>query len=75
MKSLSHSKRKRKGTFSHIALWVQFDEELFALEAEFADLGPGKGVYLGHALKHQDPQVGHGQVEGHSFVVLHTRNR
>lgn len=31
-------------------LWVEFDQEAFSLEAQFADLGPVEGIYFGVAL-------------------------
>ena len=53
-----------------VVLRVQFDEELFALEAQLAYLGPRERVYLGEILKDQNAHVRHGQVELHAFVVL-----
>lgn len=49
---------------------VQFDKELFALEAELANLSPRKRVYLGVVLKHQDSHVRHGQVKLYAFVIF-----
>lgn len=32
---------------------MEFDEEVFAFEAQFANLGPAEGVYFGVSLKKQ----------------------
>lgn len=41
---------------------VQFDEKLFAFEAELANFRPRERVYFGEILKHQYAHVSHGQV-------------
>jgi hypothetical protein len=49
---------------------MKFDEELFPLEAELPDLGPGEGVDLGEVLEDEHAHVGHSKVQAHPLVVL-----
>ena len=49
---------------------MEFYQELFSLEAQFSNLGPGEGVYLGEGLEHQNTKVSHGQAQGDAFVIL-----
>ena len=52
---------------------MKFYQELFPLEAELPDLGPGEGVDLGEVLEDEDPHVGHRQAQAHTLVVLHRK--
>lgn len=36
---------------TYMNLWVEFDQETFSLEAQFANLGPIEGIYFGVALR------------------------
>ena len=58
---------------TYISFGVQLDQVFLPLETEFPDLGPGEGVDLGVVLEDQDPALSHGQVQGHTFVVLYKR--
>lgn len=49
---------------------MQFDEKLFPLERDFADFGPGEGVYSSDSLEDGDAHVCDGQVQRDAFVVL-----
>ena len=49
---------------------MEFYQELLPLEAEFADLGPGERVDLGAVLEDENPEVGHGKVQGDTLMVL-----
>ena len=53
---------------------MEFDEELFPLEAELPDLGPGEGVDLSEVLEDEYAHARHRQVQAHTLVVLqHTQ--
>jgi hypothetical protein len=54
---------------------VEFYEELFPLEAELPDLGPGEGVDLGEVLEDEDAHARHRQVQAHTLVVLQFTHR
>jgi hypothetical protein len=54
---------------------MEFDEELFPLEAELPDLGPGEGVDLGEVLEDEDAHARHRQVQDHTLVVLQYTQR
>ena len=57
-------------TSTYISLRMQFNDELFALKAEFPDLCPRERVDLRNILKDDDPGVGDGQRQNYSIVVL-----
>ncbi len=44
---------------TYVALGVKLYQELFPLEAELPDLGPGEGVDLGEVLEDEDPHASH----------------
>ncbi len=51
---------KKKGLKdTYVALGVKLYQELFPLEAELPDLGPGEGVDLGEVLEDEDPHASH----------------
>ena len=54
---------------TYTAIRMQFDEKLFALEAELSNFGPRKRVNLGLVLKYGDAEVNDGQRQRHVFVV------
>ncbi len=49
---------------------MEFYEELFPLEAELPDLGPGEGVDLSEVLEDEYAHARHRQVQAHPLVVL-----
>lgn len=55
---------------TYIALRVQLDEILFALETQLSNLGPGKGVDFGEVLEDKHSHVCNCQVQRNSLVVL-----
>ena len=55
---------------TYISFGVKFYQELFPLEAQFSNFGPGEGVDLGGALEDQNTEVGHRQAKSDAFVVL-----
>lgn len=48
--NIQHLQFLIKDISTYVNLWVEFDQEPLSLEAQFANLGPIEGVYLGVAL-------------------------
>ena len=59
---------------TYVALRVEFDEEFFALEAEFTYFRPGERVDLDDVLEHKHTHVRDGEVQTHPLVVLKNTN-
>ena len=55
---------------TYISFRVKFYQELFPLEAQFSNFGPGEGVDLGGALEDQNTKVSHRQAQSDAFVIL-----
>lgn len=55
---------------THIALRMQLDEILFALEAQLSNFRPRKGVNLGVVLEDKHPHVCNSKIQGNTFMIL-----
>ena len=60
---------------TYVSLRVEFDEEFFALEAEFTYFRPGERVDLDDVLEHEHTHVRDSQVQTHTLVVLQNKHK